>query len=574
MRLLLPLLLAACGTAPSGPGGDRDDTDAPDSDVVPGDTDTGPTGDSGAPCPTFPPGPPLPASALGSDGGFRAQVLGSRFALCLAVDDLDGDGRTDLLALYEGGPSFDLEVRWGDGTPTPTPVTTAVTPGDVGLIHGCTLADVDGDHDLDLLLATSHGATAVLAGPGRTWSVGGEVLSVPSTLAAERRLPEMLALIDLDHQGPLDLVWGAHGLLMDSCPDPDAVDTGDLQVPAPAFSGGPVRCYVADGQGAYVDAPAGLCPDPVLATPTVAPYGALVGDLDHDGHTDLLLTTDFATNRLLRGTASGLVPAPGRGLDVYDHGMGVAQADFDGDGQLDVYITDLGPDSVYLGQCGTWFDAGQALGWWAATARSVTWGVAATDVDHDGAPDLIVGVSADARGAASNASMCIGPTGLPFPHPATMLLHNDGTGHMTRHDLVDRPGATGKATGLAARVAVGDLDGDLDVDAVVGTGRGVSILWNDVTKAGPVLRVRPVDDHGLPAVGARVVLQRGDHRRLADLWRPAGYSGPHETVAHLPLGQGTGEVTVEVRWPDGRTSTHGPYAAEDAEVVVSPPSAG
>jgi hypothetical protein len=263
------------------------------------------------------------------------------------------------------------------------------------------------------------------------------------------------------------------------------------------------------------------------------------------------------------------VPHAASGLEVYNHAMGVASDDFDGDGHRDFFVSDLGPTSVYLGQCGAWYDGSRSVELWKTTRQTVTWGAQAVDLDFNGAPDLVVGVSVDAASSDHDpVSMCIGPDGASTPPPPTMLLLNPGNARFVRYGLVDTTAPPEHASGVAVRVATGDLDGDQDPDVVVSTGQGTSILWNDLPKQSDALRIHPVDAVGLPAIGARVTVVQGDHERSRELQRAGGYSSTSEGVVSFALA-GAGAPLIRVRWPDGQTTEHGPYPVLTSDVTVS-----
>lgn len=549
---------------------DTDDTEAPDTEIGATDDSDPDTGEA-RPCPRWEP-PPRSGAAL-TASPYGVEVLRRETAACAMIEDLDGDGSNEVVLVFEGGDGAEVSVRYGQGMGPPTEVVATLPLGDRGGPGGCTLADVDDDGDLDVVVGHPRGASALLA-DGRAWSVRQDVLSWPAEIADLRLRPNYLALLHLDGDGRLDVIASLHGLLRDDCPQPGELDTGDLTIPLENdILEGPLGCFLAAPGGGWTPAPEGVCPSPMLTQPTHAPYAALVADLDDDGHADVVLGNDFSKNRVLVGTGSGLVPWDGVGLDVYNHAMGGAVADLDGDGRRDVYLSDLGPDSVFLsGACGLWFDAGAQRGTWAATRRTVSWGVQGADVDQDGAVDLLVGVGVEGEADGSTVSMCVDPR-HPFTqdHPPTLLLVNDGEGSFSRVDVDDMPGRPGPATAYPVLLTVGDVDDDGDLDAVVAHGYATVLLRHAGALAGPAIRVRVEDDLGRPVAGARVVVRTSRGAQMRELWPTSGFQGFAEQVAHVGLGADPGPVTVRVRWPDGAWTTHGPYAPTVGRVTVTRP---
>ncbi len=534
------------------------------------DTETTDTGEPRS-CPQWKAGPRSGPELTASP--FRVEIVERKTADCLIVEDVDRDGHTDLVAVFGNDAGARVLFRFGTSAGEPVVSEANYSSDGRGAMLSCTLADADHDGDLDVLLGTSVGASA-LSLAGRTPTLVHDVLLWPEAVAEQQLKAGYLQPIDLDHTGAADLILALHGSINDECPDPTTLDTGDFTLPPNGdIVPGVVGCFVAVDEGGWVPAPVGRCPEPMIVDPTHAPYAALVADLNDDGHADLLLANDFAKNRLLYGSATGLTPTVGSGLEGYDHAMGVALLDLDRDGRRDVYITDLGPDSTFVsGTCSAWFEAGAQVGTWRSTRRTVSWGVQARDFDQDGAEDLLVGVGVEGDAESGTLSMCIDER-FPFTvnHPPTLLLRADGAGGVVRIDVDDFPGVPGKATGYPVGVAAGDLDDDGDVDAVVSHGYGTVILWNDGPLAGPSFRVRVVGADGLPVLGARVIVKTTGGSHLRELWPSSAHQGWGEQVAHVGLGTQTGPVSVRVRWPDGTVTSHGPYEAGESPVTLTAP---
>ncbi len=223
------------------------------------------------------------------------------------------------------------------------------------------------------------------------------------------------------------------------------------------------------------------------AMPEIMGAGGAMLDVDRDGDLDLLLvgsgrlgTGDddpAARNRLLRREADGryVDVTDGSGLDDAGYGMGVAVADYDGDGWVDVYVTNHGPDALYRNRGdGTFEDVTEAAGIdnarWACSA---TW----VDVDGDGHLDLYVTnyvawpagkVCSDSAG---RPEYC-GPLASP-PEP-DVLYRNRGDGTFedvsAAAGIADRPG---RGLGVLAE----DFDGDGHVDLFVANDGEANFLW-------------------------------------------------------------------------------------------------
>jgi hypothetical protein len=533
MRVALWWLWLGCaGTEPAGTDA-SDDSDSPavdDSDpVVPEDC--------------LGPQPPaaMPA-AQPAEPVFGVEALSPTEALCVVVEDLDGDGATDLLWVEDLQPPV-VEVRWGGGGEASLALP-AVPSWDRFHYGACATVDADGDGRLELVVAHTEGGGLVTFGLDRTLTWTADRLTWPASRGDADWRVIQLTTVDLDHRPPLDLIVGVGGRLADEC----ATSTGDTDdhYEADPSELVPVMCLVGEEGGRWAPDDGSWCPGP--AAESVAPHQTAIADLDEDGNLDAFFALDFAKNEVRFGRPEGGFGAAeaSTGLEVYDHAMGAAIADFDGDGRRDVYVTDIGADDLYRGvACRQWFDATASLGLPALTGGTITWGVNTIDLDRNGATDLVTVASVDLGAAGFDRPLCdVESWGVGFG-PVIVLL-NDGLGGFTRHDVplhADQPGYL-----QIVRQAWGDADGDGDADLLVSTRYGVSLLRGQLPPVGHWLRVRPEWADGAPAVGAKVsVTTSGVQRR--ELWPDGGTSGPSELTADF--GVQAGQVTVGVEFPDG-----------------------
>ncbi len=224
----------------------------------------------------------------------------------------------------------------------------------------------------------------------------------------------------------------------------DLAAAGDSAVPTTARSS-PVA--ISFGSGNNVGTAASVVQDLVA------------GDLDHDGNVDLVSAANVLTAWRNDGTpfdiawSSNAAGAPGA------ESYALALADFDHDGNLDLAS---GSNSSLANEVQVWRNDGTPFsGAWTANAvgggGSSVYGLAAADLDRDGAVDL---VSGDASGQV-------------------IAWRNDGTPFSGAWSSNGMGSAAG--SGVAA-LAVGDLDGDSDLDAVTGDMAGQVIVWqNDGT---------------------------------------------------------------------------------------------
>ena|GEM_PF-1513783 len=496
--------------------------------------------------------PPSGPSGLTSESfSVRAVEDGVERSTCLVIEDLDGDGWPDIFTTgrmhAEKGAAYGIHVLWGgEGGPIEQ---RWVVPD---RMDTCTATDLDGDGDFDILGGHIEGLWALDNLGDRSWAVRKKV--VPLDDGAQWFL-DSVARFDIDGVPPLDLLVGTSGHLTEECISAsDDPGEADVRVFGEMISGR-VQCFVGEEDGGFSPAPDGLCPDSLAEIQATNPYTFNLADFDDDNRADLFLGNDFSENFFLRSVpGGGLLDATAEsGLGAYDHAMGAVVADLDGDGLRDIYVSDVGPDGLFIADgCTSWYDAAFVRGVAEGTDRTVTWGTAGHDFDLDGDIDLMVTLSLEVGDGGFAAPLCAFDS-LGLPDSPTILLVNDGAGHFERVDLPP-PDGGGLSDWYYVRLATSDLDRDGDVDAVtLSEARGMRIHTNETPAGGGWLSIRPLQD-GSPVIGARVIVHQGDGERMQDLYGTHGSGGHSELRAHFGLGAEAGPVDVSVRWPDGVVS--------------------
>jgi hypothetical protein len=212
--------------------------------------------------------------------------------------------------------------------------------------------------------------------------------------------------------------------------------------------------------------------------------GAL--DYDNDGWMDLLFSRGSSMERWRKGDNPAPVLYRNRGDWTFEDvtrkagltrggwGVGVSAADYDNDGFVDLYLTNLGPDVLYRNNGdGTFTDVTEKAG-----IRAPGWSSSAAfgDFDRDGHLDLYVAAYLDvgpdklpegrAGGTCSylGVSVLCGPRGLPGARD--LYFHNNGNGTFTEQS--EASGAFDKERYFGLGVVTADVDGDGDLDIYVG----------------------------------------------------------------------------------------------------------
>lgn len=461
-----------------------------------------------------------------------------------AFADLDGDGWLDLILL--GGtrspdPAADPRGPAGirvyrnlrDGRFEDVTARTGIPPDQTAVAVAA--ADYDGDGRRDIYF--------VDRGPNRLYrNLGGWRFRDVTKKAGvgDARFGIGAVFFDMDGDGDLDL-YVANYLKYDRKEHafyaPDAY-------PGPAvYQTEPHVLYRNLGDGTFADVSE--------ASGVSAGKGRAMSlaafDADGDGRDDVFAANDVTENFLWMNRGGGLfVEAAGlAGVAYGEQGertsaMAADTADIDGDGRLDLAVSDNAYGTLYRQAApGRFQDVARRAGVAAVCAQHVSWGQVFLDYDNDGAPDLFA-AQADLHHL----------NGWP-----PLMLRNDGRGRF--RDAGEAGGPALRRRLVGRTVLVGDYDNDGREDVLVTTlGDRPVLLRNDSADRGSWITLDLFGRRSRDAFGAKIELKAGGRRFVSECRCRAAYLGQSDPRLHFGLGPGVDKVdSIRVVWPDGSAKT-------------------
>lgn len=481
--------------------------------------------------------------------------------------DYDNDGWLDVL-LVDGGSVADAQVAAGarhrlfrnrrNGTFEDVTASARITHRGFGM--GACAGDYDNDGWTDLHV-TGPGANTLYRNTGQ-----GSFADVTRAAGiAAAGLSTSCTFADIDLDGDLDLFVVQYVDL-----SAGEVYCGDNRVRAycrpDVYRGLPNVLYRNDGDGRFTDATrqAGLY------TTAGKGLGVVAGDYDDDGRPDLFVANDLVPNFLYHNEGRGTFREVGllAGVAVASDGkaragMGTDFGDYDGDGRLDLVVTNFEFETHNLFRNlgdGLFADATAASGMGVATLSFLGFGTVFLDYDNDGDLDV-----ATANGHVLDNATHFGANSTTAQR--NLLLRNDGG----RFREVGRTSGAGLALIKVSRaLAAGDIDNDGDLDLLVtNNGDSVDLLRNEGRQPNASMLVRLVGKQGnRDAIGARLRLTAGSQAQVREVKTGSSYLSQSDLRQHFGLGRATRADRLEIRWPGGGTEVLLNVAANAIITVV------
>jgi enediyne biosynthesis protein E4 len=477
----------------------------------------------------------------------------------VALLDFDNDGRLDIF-LVNGAPIPDPSTKgsipqksgpkdWNriyhqkpDGTFED--VTEKAGVQGVGYGMGLAVGDYDNDGFEDLYV-TAYGGNKLYHNNGN----GTFTDVTQQATVGGSGWSTSAAWVDLDNDGLLDLVvlrylqWDFDDIWCgERKPEYRAYCHPDAFPPVAPL------VYHNDGNGHFTE----VSQKVGLAKPGKG-LGIALADYDGDGRIDLAVANDsmfeFLYHNKGNGTFEEVGLNAGMAADGDGHtyaGMGIDFADYNNDGLPDLIITDLAAQVYALYRNngdGSFTYASYPTGLARFTRLHSGWGVRLLDYDNDGWKDLLI-----AQGHDLDTIELTMPN-VHYREPL-LLLRNTGREFV---DVSSESGDVFRQVWVGRGMAVGDIDNDGRLDAVATTNGGPAyILHNETAIQNHWLILKLVGHRSnRDAIGTAVKITTAKGAQYATVTTAGSYLSSSDKRLHFGLGTELNVQAIEVRWPSG-----------------------
>ena len=494
-----------------------------------------------------------PASRIEFDLGFTTHLSNLEVELVApggaAAGDYDGDGLIDLVVvrgdvganlLYRniGDLRFE-EVARQAGIAWSNEIGENFRHGSPGL------ADLDGDGDLDLFLPGMGHDPSILYRNNNDGTFS-NVTPGSGLDLIESEFNFSPAFGDYDLDGDLDMLlahWGTHRDRLDPLVEPEHLWRNDTDGVEMRFTPVTLEAGVA---------PSIVDPDDPLITRDTEDYSFApsFARINEDRYPDILMVADFNHTQVFHNRLDGTFEnVTDFDVIIDGNGMGSALGDYDGDGDLDWFVSSIRATAsevpnhistignrLYRNEGSSFSDvtdlAGVADGGWG-------WGSCFLDFENDGDLDIYHtnGWSqADEFGAFSNDS--------------SRAFVSDGQGSFV--EMASELGLDDTHSGRGVVCADFDNDGDVDILQLHNGTAASATLWRNNSEGNNYLAVKLLGAApNTGAVGARIRIHAGGKDQMREVILGSNYLSHNPTDQYFGLGGADRIETLTVEWPDG-----------------------
>jgi hypothetical protein len=477
----------------------------------------------------------------------------------VGVLDYDNDGYPDIFlvngavlpSLKKEGAKYQNRLFHNNGDMTFTDVTDKAGVGGNGYGMGVAIGDYDNDGFPDIFVANVTGNQLLHNnGNGTFTDVTAKAGVTGGAYRGKKMWSVAAAWVDYNNDGLPDL-FVTNYVQWEVNKDPVCLAGKVRAYCNPTYYEPlPNTLYRNNGDGTFTD----VSEETGIAKYLGKGMGVAVADFDGDGYPDIFVANDKSPNFLFHnlggkrfeeiGTTAGVAYSnDGKALS----GMGVDFRDLNNDGKPDVWYTALEKETfpLLLNDGHGAFDdntLGSGLGW--GTMAMSGWSNGMFDLDNDGWKDLFV-----ARGHVLDNSQAI----LSWPYrQANSIFRNLGNGKF--QNVSDTAGADFQVPAVHRGAAFADFDNDGRIDVVVSVLNGQVQLFHNLTQSGNhwiLLQLRGTRSNRM-GLGARIRLTGEDGlRQYNHVTTSVGFESSSDSRVHFGLGKSKTAREIEILWPSG-----------------------
>ncbi len=429
-------------------------------------------------------------------------------------------------------PTNQLYRNLGNGTFEET--TRKAGVGDAGYGMGVTIGDFNNDGFPDIYVS-NYGPNVLYLNKGNG---SYEDVSDKSGIAGNE-CSVGAAGLDFDNDGQLDLYVGNYIAFN---PEYNFYYAPD-GFPGPmAYDGQPDRLYRNRGDGTFEDVTEKMG----VYSPEGRAMGVGSADFNNDGWMDIYVANDHMVNYLYENVGGRAFKETGVASGTAFNQVGEATIsmavdfdDYDGDGLMDLFVSDDGYCSLFTNQGGGAFsEMSYYAGIASASGQHVGWATAFVDYDNDGDKDIFK-VNGELKHLYGQEDQ---------------LFENAGGGKFVDVSVESGPHFQEEMVSRGACFGDYDNDGDIDVFIVNLESNGI-LLRNDHGNDQNWLTLHLVGTQSnRDAIGTRVTITAGGVTQIGQRKGGSGYLSYNDPRLHFGLGDSDVVENIEIKWPSGATS--------------------
>jgi hypothetical protein len=495
----------------------------------------------------------------------------------VALFDYNNDGLLDIYftngallpTLDKSEPRFHNRLYRNNGNGTFTDVTAEAGAQGANYSIGVAAADYDNDGYQDLFVAGANGFQLFHNNGNGTFT------DVTGKAGLRRVHPNLTTLFsaaagwfDYDNDGLLDLIV-INYLKWSPETDVTCMNSGVSAYCNPnSYEGAPNLLFHNNGDGTFTD----VTESSGLLKHIGKGMGVAFADYDGDGFVDMFVSNDSLRNYLFHNNGDGTFTEVGvlSGVSYNEEGksvagMGVDFRDIDNDGRPDIFETDMSGDSfLFFRNLGKGFfdDISLSSRITNASMKLTGWGIGIYDFDNDGWKDIFT-----SNGAILDNSDLL--FHLPFKLQ-NCLLHNNRD--LTFSDVSSEAGEGFRSHAAHRGAAFGDIDNDGRIDIVVNCLNDKPELLMNRTGGGrnwivlDLVGTRSNRD----GLGARVTVTSASGIQHNHATTSVGYGSSSDRRVHFGLGADSKIDKIDIVWPSGIRQSLGTTTVNQILKVCEP----